>query len=495
MNKNVKKIAVVGAGTAGLICAMILKRRLNVDIDVIYSSNFGIIGVGEGSTEHFNEFMLFLGISQREIIAECDATYKVGIMFDGWTSDPKQKYLHSVYTEFTQAAGLYMFTNAKRIIDGESLTYDDTFNNVLFEKNTQNERPEEINQYHFNTHKLNDFLMKKSKQMGINFIDDDIQDVSLNENGEISTLIGTKDKYSSYDFFIDSTGLKRILMTKLGAKWNSYSKYLMLNSAITFPTEDEDDYNLWTLAKAMKSGWMFRIPVWGRYGNGYIYDKNHITRDDAKKEVDEYFGRDIEIKKEFSFDPGALEEVWIKNCCAVGLSGSFVEPLEATSIGTTIQQSFILANRLASYSDKDIELYNRSFSAIMENIRDYIILHYLSDRKDSEFWKKATTVELPEKLEYILDVWKYRVPTNEDLIYNTTYTLFKKENFIQILYGLNKFDTKSLKNEYNSYSEDMIQYNLSLMNDIYSRNYNRSGKISHKKYIGIIREQMQNTQT
>lgn len=496
MNKSVKKIAIVGAGTAGLITAMIIKRRLNIDVDVIYSSNIGIVGVGEGSTEHFAEFMNFMGISQREVIAECDSTFKIGIMFDGWTSDPKQRYLHSVFTDLTPTAGQYPFAFAKRIIDNEILVFDSTFESTLLKKNTENERPESINQYHFNTFKLNEFLVKKSKQLGINFIDDDIADVMLDETGNVSTLIGEKDKYTSYDFFIDSTGFKRILMNKLGAKWNSYSKYLKLNSAIALPTEDEDNYNMWTLAKAMKNGWMFRIPVWGRYGNGYIYDSNHITKDEAKKELDEHFGRDIEIKREFSFDPGALDKVWIKNCCAVGLSGSFVEPLEATSIGTSIQQAFLLSNKLASHSDKDIELYNRSFNAIMENIRDYIILHYLTDRQDTEFWKEASSIVLPEKLEYILDVWKHRMPIKEDLFYESNYILFKNENFIQILYGLNKFDKQSLKKEYKLQAKDMQDFCMSTLNEFNAKNYSMSGSlmISHKEYIRIIRNQMMELQ-
>jgi 2-polyprenyl-6-methoxyphenol hydroxylase-like FAD-dependent oxidoreductase len=45
--KNVKNIAIIGGGTAGLIAATILRRRLNVQVDVIHSKNIGIVGVGE----------------------------------------------------------------------------------------------------------------------------------------------------------------------------------------------------------------------------------------------------------------------------------------------------------------------------------------------------------------------------------------------------------------------------------------------------------------
>ena len=70
---------------------------------------------------------------------------------------------------------------------------------------------------------------------------------------------------------------KRILINKLGAKWQSYSKYLKMKSAIVFPIGDTEEYNIWTTAQAMDYGWMFKIPVWGRSGNGYIFDSDYIT--------------------------------------------------------------------------------------------------------------------------------------------------------------------------------------------------------------------------
>ena len=82
-----------------------------------------------------------------------------------------------------------------------------------------------VNQYHFNTNKLNDFLTKLSIERGIDVIDDEINDVVLNENGEVDYLVGEKDNYNS-EFYIDSTGFKRVIMSKLGAKWKSYEDYL-----------------------------------------------------------------------------------------------------------------------------------------------------------------------------------------------------------------------------------------------------------------------------
>ena len=64
------KVLVVGGGTAGLVTAIILKKRLNLPVDLVHSPTIGIVGVGEGSTEHFKEFMDFAGISHLDIIKE-----------------------------------------------------------------------------------------------------------------------------------------------------------------------------------------------------------------------------------------------------------------------------------------------------------------------------------------------------------------------------------------------------------------------------------------
>ena len=481
--KNVKSIAVVGGGTAGLIAATILRKKLNIQVDVIHSKKIGIICVGEGSTEHFNEYLQFMNINPYDVIKYCDATYKSGIMFEGWGD---KDYLHSILSKFDKKFAQYNYVYAKQVAENaDYFNYKTIWNNKI--NSWFLNKPEEIPfaQFHFNTHKLNDFLINIAESMGINIINDEINDIKLDQDGSIKTIVGTVDY--NYDFYIDSTGFKRLLIDKLGAKWQSYGKYLKMKSAITFQTPDSENYNLWTLAKAMDAGWLFRLPVWGRYGNGYIFDSDYITKEEAHQEVEKYFGHSIEIGKQFHFDPGCVDQAWIKNCCAIGISGSFVEPLEATSIGTSIQQSFLLMHRITNYNDSVIKQYNSSFNDIMENIRDFIILHYITKRRDTQFWRDVSNIKLPESLELKLEMWKHRLPIDEDFSTLSNYIMFKASNHTLVLDGLDLFDRNSIKQEYDNNYDYVKEHADRTIFDLHHFE-NSISTLDHKEYLRLIRE-------
>lgn len=485
-NKTPKSIAVVGGGTAGFVAALILKTRFpSINVSVIRSTKIGIIGVGEGSTEHWFQFMKHINVDHHTVIKECGATYKCGIMFQGWG---EQDYLHNIQDEYNVKAGQYPFFYGRQIGEGLPPT------ELVAKRNLENQvntwfldKPfsSPTNQYHFNTHKLNEFLTKTCAQRGINVIDDEIKDLTINDSGEIDVIIGENDSYK-YDFYIDSTGFRKLLISKLGAKWVSYSKYLKMNSAIVFPTDDTEEYNMWTIAKAMDYGWMFRIPVQGRGGNGYIFDSNYITAEQAQEEVEKTLGHKVNIGKHITFDPGALDNVWIKNCCAIGLSASFVEPLEASSIGSSIQQSFLLMHRIINYNDAVIDSYNKDVNDILINIRDFVALHYVTKKDNTQFWRDLQTVELPESLKEKLDIWKTRLPINEDFNDVSRYVMFTEAHHLFIMNGLGLFDKDSIKKEYEMYDPE-IRMHADRIIDEQQTLINTTKSLPHKKMIEAIR--------
>ena len=485
-----RSICIVGGGTAGYVTALILKSRFenNIDITIIKSDKVGIIGVGEGSTEHWKDFLDFVNINPIEIIKNCDATCKSGIMFENWQEDP---YLHSV-NDILQGIKLGQTSIGYQQLITNNCRQNELTNPHFWENNLEQFYVNEdnlknnifpVNQFHFNTFKLNDFLNKKCLERNIKIINDEIKDVILNNKQEIIELTGEKINYS-YDFYIDSSGFKRILISKLGAKWQSYKKYLKMKEAIAFPTEDTENYNIYTVAKAMDYGWMWQIPTYGRQGNGYIFDSDYINAEQAKKEVEKLLNKKIEIGKHIKFDPGCLDKVWINNCVAIGLSANFVEPLEATSIGTSIQQTFLLMHFLPNYDEKVIKNYNYKVEKIMNNIRDFICLHYLTKKNNTQFWKDLQRNEIPESLKENLEKWKYRLPIRDDFK-DTDYLLFFETNWIHILYGLKLLDIQELRKNFNFINKENLDYCKKRLNNF--KNSFNVETIEHKEFLKYVR--------
>jgi tryptophan halogenase len=471
------KITIVGAGTAGLINALILKRRFpDYGIRIIKSKDIGIIGVGESSTEHWKSFIDYMNFDRVEMFQRTDCTYKMGVYFKNWTP---VDYLHHV-SGYLNDISFGQFKPGYAYLINKFSNYEMArkcwLNNSLDNQSLPN-------QMHFNTFKLNEYLTDQARFNNIEIIEDLIQDVLVDDNG-IKELKGEKETYTS-DFYVDCTGFKRLLISKLGAKWLPYNKHFTLNHAIAFPTEDTQEYPPYTQSIALKNGWMWRIPVWGRWGNGYVFNDNFINADEAKKEVEDYLGHSIEIGKDIKFESGRLDKFWIKNCTAVGLSSSFFEPLEATAIATSIQQSFILMHNLHSYNKNTIDKYNNEMNNIHQNVCDFVFLSYMNKRNDTDFWRMCQTLNVPDTLKNNLELWKNRLPILSD--FNGEYNIFYQSNFIIKLHGLNMIDKEVIKKQFESYDEK-LKKEIQIQMELHLKQIENASVYKHKKLINKIRE-------
>lgn len=423
MTTDIKQLnfGIVGSGTAGLISAIMLRQAFPLSsITVVSSSTIGIVGVGEGSTEHWREFMQLCDIPLEQMLTKTSATHKYGIRFEGW-SGSFPDYFHSVSgDEALYGWGLYP-TYSGILESGKSLTSQTASIGLVQNKIRRENLHSNTNQYHFDTFKLNQYFTELCFKRSVKMVDGQVVNITRDSvTGNIASVSLDTGMDISADFWIDASGFSRVLMTKLDASsWNSFAEYLLVDSAIAAPSPSSaEGIRPYTRAIAKDSGWVWEIPTQERRGNGYVYSSQFISDDEAISELDRQIGGLNVSPRSFRFDAGHLRNVWTHNCLAVGLAAAFVEPLEATSIGSTIQQVRFAIPYLASYQPHHAASqrhYSKLFSSMMDNILTMIRLHYISDRRDTEFWRATANMKINDSLQDLLDLWQERTPCRHDV--------------------------------------------------------------------------------
>jgi tryptophan halogenase len=231
----------------------------------------------------------------------------------------------------------------------------------------------------------------------------------------------------------------------------------MMNRAMPFHIANSEDtvINNYTHVVAKKYGWMWDIPLQHRKGCGYVYNDNFITPDQAQAEIEQDLGIKIDPQRDIKFEAGRLEKFWIKNVISAGLSSAFVEPLEATSIHMTVLQ---INHFIEQYFTHTMDFnntvmqdrYNKSMTSVWDDIKDFIVMHYITPRKDTEFWIEASSEKRrSEELKNKLAVWKTRMPRTTDYKGRLNDNFYDLGNtlWMQVLLGMKLLDPKIAKDE------------------------------------------------
>jgi tryptophan halogenase len=206
----------------------------------------------------------------------------------------------------------------------------------------------------------------------------------------------------------------------MGAGWVSYADALPVNRAMPFWLDLTEDQEIptYTHAWAQKSGWMWQIPTQGRIGCGYVYSDRHTTPDAAQAEIEAALGHKITPRADIPISAGRLTETWRGNVLALGLASSFLEPLEATSIhGTVVALLLFCQRHLGALTGTDHDgqsRYNAAIAGQVDDFRDFINLHYVSERDDSPFWRDVAADFILPQVREKLEIWQQRMPEAAD---------------------------------------------------------------------------------
>lgn len=441
MNKPIKKVVIAGGGTAGWMAAATIGKILGkvLDVTLIESDQIGTIGVGEATIPPLITFHRLLDIKEQEFMAATQATFKLGISFENW-HDVGKDYIHSfgVTGKDHWTAGFQHFWLKDRA-RGSKVPYGDYCLELrASEESKFAHLPKQGLNYafHLDATVYAQYLRKFSESFGVKRIEGRIDEVGKNDQtGHIESLTLDGGRVIEGDLFIDCTGFRGLLIEQaLHTGYENWSHWLICDSAVAVQTAAEADPIPYTRSIAYKSGWQWRIPLQQRVGNGLVYCSHYIDDEDARQLLfNNISGTQLTKPLHIRFNPGARRKTWHKNVIALGLASGFIEPLESTSIHLISRNLIRLMQNFphSGIIQSEIDEFNRQARTEIEQIRDFIILHYkVTDRQDSPFWRYCQTMSVPDSLAHRIELFR-----KTGKVHKEPGELFAENSWIQVMLG------------------------------------------------------------
>ncbi len=436
-----KKVVIVGGGSAGWMAAAYLNGALNrggkqktVDITLIESPTTPRISVGEATIPSIGHVLSVIGIDEMDFMKATDATFKQSIKYANWLEN-NGTYYHHPFSRVRP--GPIDYSGPEWMRSQRDIAFSECVcaQTMICEWNMA---PKMLGEwtfgapmkyaYHMNAAKFADYLRDFSVARGVHHILANVVDVSVKDPNIITSVKLDIEQDVEGDIFIDSTGFSALLIGKtLNVPHDDYSQWLLCNQAIVaqFPYEDyfPGIVRPYTTATALSAGWVWDIPMQNRRSLGYVHSSDFIDEASARKELLAYQGLnedadEIETRI-IKFRVGQRRQAWVGNCIAIGLAGGFIEPLESTGLYLADLSAVMLAEHFPYDSENMAALafrYNRILSNRYLEILDFINMHYcLTRRTDSPFWKAVQQPEhINDRLKSKLEFWHIKAPSNAD---------------------------------------------------------------------------------
>jgi tryptophan halogenase len=212
-----RRIVIAGGGTAGWMAAAAIARTLgnSVDLTLIESDAIGTIGVGESTIPPIVTYNRLLNINEAEFMRATQATFKLGIEFDGW-KQVGESYFHSfglTGKDHWSAGFQHFWLNG--LERGHKEPYDDYCLELkaAYAGKFAHLPDGQMNYaYQLDSTLYARFLRAVAEADAAKRIEGKIADVELNEVGNIAALRLESGQRIEGDLFLDCTGFRALLI-------------------------------------------------------------------------------------------------------------------------------------------------------------------------------------------------------------------------------------------------------------------------------------------
>ena len=483
MAEPIKKLTIVGGGTAGWLTAGIIaahhksNEAAGLQVTLVESSDIPTIGVGEGTWPTLRNTVQKIGIKEHDLFAKCHAGFKQGGKFVNWVNGTGDYYYHP----FTVPLGYGRLDLAPYVPDIGNYAVESNFQQHVCEAGlaprtmADSEFTGQCNYaYHLDAGAFGDLLKSFCMtELGVEHIVDTVSGTKRTADGSIESIMLAEKGEHAADLFVDCTGFASMLLGKeLGVPFVNKDDVLFNDSALAMQVPYESDSSpvaCHTIATAQNAGWIWDIGLTSRRGVGHVYSSRFLSDDEAEQNLRDYLGDAAEglTARKISFGSGHRQRFWEKNCVAVGLSAGFVEPLEATAIMLVEIAARYIAENLPPHREVmpiTAKRFNLQMDYRWQRIIDFLKLHYTLTKRSEPYWQAHTdTSTVPESLAEDLAMWGSRGPIRSD--FDSAVELFPAASYQYVIYGMGfrpDFSCQSYLYDDRAQAERIMQRNQQL---------------------------------
>lgn len=505
-----KKITVVGSGTAGsLASAFLAKEFPQCTVEMIHSEKVGIIGVGESITPHLPGLLRHLGVDEKKFMRETSAVFKYGNSMENWTNKPDS--LRNFYWSNTFDKP-HTWSNVQNTTPSDLKTSDvwlDVYkegsapdldhyhsNSEVYQYCKDLKMPFDDDgnylipatatyAYHIDAEKTSPWIRENvCKKYGVIETIAHVESIRTNESG-IESVTLDNGRVVSSDIWVDCTGLSRLLISSLTDEVHLY-KNNKVNSAVVAPIEyidkSKEQVN-YTRSIANEMGWTFSIALNDRIGTGLVYSDEHfMTHDSHVFFTAANTSRLIREPRHLHWTPMRMRYPHRGNCYAIGMAAGFIDPLEANAVVSAIScMKHLVWGIQRGYG---CDYYNDKICYYLDDIAAFTSVHYtLSTRDDNDFWKEMREIGVRENHREMVREKYYETANSISGVVGYE-TAFPDVTWLDIA---NNWDVDVSEWEIRSTLEQRQEY---IMNERRKKWFHRSNSYRNKKSIGEFMSMM-----
>ena len=357
-SESLRKVAVVGRGTAGSLAAATVTRQHpdgDHELHHIYDSRIPVIGVGEGSWPSLvRELQQLTNLPHDTIQRRLSGTRKYGVKFEGWGRRDR---------DFT-----HYFT------------------------------PQQVSYaYHLSADLMADLLHEGTRAR---HIDAKVLNITRVSGGARVEFEGRPPE--RYDLVFDARGFPRELHPDqhIDLPFIPTDTAVIRRCPAVFSEEQDGPVlqHTYTRAVARPHGWVFVIPLTAHTSYGYVFNGDLSSLVEVESDFDRFLEADgvseFEQRAVIGFPNFVHRRIYDGAVARIGNAAAFMEPLEATAIvSAQLQIGMVLRTRLnrpPEHLERDAPVVNRFLINNLLRYGLFVGWHYsCGSRYDSGFWRHA----------------------------------------------------------------------------------------------------------